>query len=736
MANTISYTFKLDGANKTVKDIEGLEKTLESLRGQIKNVELGSDAFKELQTEIRKADSALKNLDVALEGVDTAKLAGSFAKLGEGIGGGFAIATNALGALGLESSNVAQAEIRAQQAIAIVMGARAIAEGVVEGASAARLIVDKLTSIQTKINIGLFGADKVAKVTNAAATEGATIAQKALNLAMKSNPIILIISALIALIAAVAAFSGGTKDAETNQLALNAAMLSEIELSKTLNKNLSDKRQTEIELAIIQKKSSAEIYQLKLNDLNITKQQAQAELDKLANAIENGKQILKNTSAESDNYEKLREQQDSLIAAQKSASQTRADVQKQSLLLSATELQKHLDFELENEQKRLDKSKETNKKILEDRKKSLDDIRQALKDNQIQIDDLNDITEQQKLDRSKQRELDSAKTKYDELISLSKGNDSAKLAADKAYFDLKSSISTEYTIKQQLLDDKAKEDADKLAADQSIKDSENFIASADSKSALELAKLGNDNIAKLEYQRLNLESQLALELELAEKTGSDKQLIYDKYATAEIELEKSIVDAKKAERQKDFDNTIQGAQAISSSLQSISDTIFAYQLKNAKGNAAEEKKIRKKQFDVNKAFGIANAVIDGIQSVQKALNNPYPLNIVLAAASGVMAVANVAKIASTKFDDGGGSGGGGGGGSINGTVPIGDVSNSAQSSMFKAETVGANGSSDGKSNDPNKRMINNEPQKVYVLESDISKTQKRVSVIEQNASVG
>ena len=172
------------------------------------------------------------------------------------------------------------------------------------------------------------------------------------------------------------------------------------------------------------------------------------------------------------------------------------------------------------------------------------------------------------------------------------------------------------------------------------------------------------------------------------------------------------------------ENAALEAQQLIAATQALTDLAFSHQLKQAQGNAKKEREIRKKQFQVNKAFGIANSVIDGVQAVQKALNNPYPLNIILAVASGIMATANTVKIASTKFEDGGGAGdAGGGGGAVNlgagaGGVPINAPSN-ASTQLNQDGTVNS-GIKD---------------QKVYVVESEITYKQKSVVKIEQNAKI-
>lgn len=108
-----------------------------------------------------------------------------------------------------------------------------------------------------------------------------------------------------------------------------------------------------------------------------------------------------------------------------------------------------------------------------------------------------------------------------------------------------------------------------------------------------------------------------------------------------IALEKQKADAKQQIETQSF-----------AAAKGLSDAFFAIQLNNAKGNAEQELKIRKKQFEVDKAFSIARAVIDGVRAVQAALTIPPPFGPILAGVNGLLAAANVAKIASTKFDGG------------------------------------------------------------------------------------
>jgi len=169
----------------------------------------------------------------------------------------------------------------------------------------------------------------------------------------------------------------------------------------------------------------------------------------------------------------------------------------------------------------------------------------------------------------------------------------------------------------------------------------------------------------------------------------------------------------------------------------LSDAIFAIQIGNAKKGSAEELKLKKQQFNVNKAFAVTQATIDGVRAVQTVLASyPAPFNIPIAIATGISAVANVAKIASAKFDGGGASAGGSSGSS--GAAPqIGSTSlptpptinnpNNNTNTMFDAQ-----GNNLGQTND---QRTAQQPIKVFVTETDISEIQNRANKLKTQTTI-
>lgn len=192
-------------------------------------------------------------------------------------------------------------------------------------------------------------------------------------------------------------------------------------------------------------------------------------------------------------------------------------------------------------------------------------------------------------------------------------------------------------------------------------------------------------------------------------------------ADQKVEVNRKTEEQIRAERQKTFDTTVNGTGEAVKKTQAIFDLYFQWQLKQNKGNAQAERDIRKKQFNVNKAFGVAGSIIDGVGAIQKALNNPYPLNIILAVLTGVLATANTIKIATAKFDDSGGSSG-----------SAGDIGTTAQAPVVpQPNNTVTQISDDGKVTPKDSG-----PQKVFVLEGDITKSTKKVANIEETAKIG
>ena len=104
------------------------------------------------------------------------------------------------------------------------------------------------------------------------------------------------------------------------------------------------------------------------------------------------------------------------------------------------------------------------------------------------------------------------------------------------------------------------------------------------------------------------------------------------------------------------------AQQGFTALSALGDAYFSTQLANVQAGSKAELDLKKKQFAFNKKMQIGGAIMDTAKAITAAIAaNPFPsptlpISIALASITGA---AQIAKIASTKFDGGGGGGGGG-----------------------------------------------------------------------------
>ncbi len=155
----------------------------------------------------------------------------------------------------------------------------------------------------------------------------------------------------------------------------------------------------------------------------------------------------------------------------------------------------------------------------------------------------------------------------------------------------------------------------------------------------------------------------------------------------------------------------------------LSDAVFAYQLSNVKKGSAQELELRKKQFNLDKAFSLAKAGMDGTKAVLSTFaDTPGGLVIKSIAASlaGSIALTNITKIASAKFEGGASSGSVSapsvGSGSTNLPTPP-TIQQSNTTTQFDNQ-----GNNLGQSN---QRQVIDITGKVSVSQNDIEEKQKR-----------
>lgn len=243
-----------------------------------------------------------------------------------------------------------------------------------------------------------------------------------------------------------------------------------------------------------------------------------------------------------------------------------------------------------------------------------------------------DASEQLKVNEAaaqKERE-DKAAAAYAKALEKKKADDAIRLAESDAFWNAELALQEEYRKEEYILNKKAEDDQIAAEAAQMLRDENMYLWVAQKNREAREKKEADDKAAK------------------------DKEL-------AEL---KALEDAK-------FDIIRGGLD----NAQKVSDLFFEFKSKNLVKGSKEEEEVAKKQFQVNKAISLTLATNNGVEAVLNAFKSGQASPItpffpafpfVQASLAGVFAAANIAKIASSKFQP---SGGGGGGGDVSAPMP-------------------------------------------------------------------
>lgn len=150
MSKSIVFDVEVDSGN-SAKTLGSLKTELEEINAELENVEVGSKAFTELSDKARSTSSEIKTLEKTFEGLEPQQKTEAFVKGFEGIAGAVAVTAGSLQLFGVESDRIGKLEEKVQGAIAIAIGARSVAEGLLQAKIAARIIAEKASAVSTKV---------------------------------------------------------------------------------------------------------------------------------------------------------------------------------------------------------------------------------------------------------------------------------------------------------------------------------------------------------------------------------------------------------------------------------------------------------------------------------------------------------------------------------------------------------------------------------------------------------
>jgi len=697
-----SGTMTMRESTKAIKEYQtiALQAGAESPVGQqaIANAAKLTDELGDLKTQINNAANDGRNMQAALQ-------------LGSGIAAGYGAVQGTMALVGVESENLQKTFVKLQAVQSVLAGIEQI-----------RAILEKESFLMQKAKIVATKAQTAVEIVYAAAVGGTTGAMKALRLAMLSLPIVAIIAGIVALVAAIASFASEEEKAE----AQNEALTKSYERQSDALSRSTSARQREldnmIKLRTAQGASEEELHQLELDRLK------ESEIARVKGwELERRLMAQKQTQY----YQALREGNEELATSIRGeVSQHRSKYQElksldgqyknDKLVLEAEFKNKEAEKEEESNNKAIEKRKareEAEKKRLEDEAKLRAEREKLMKDYMlasIEDEELQKLMILQESHKREEAELIAKFGKDTELLKQLQTKQDTELNA------LNEELGAQRKAAQDEKDKKA--EADKLAKIQS----DNLSARSRIEGELMNMQLESDLKRELQAELWKLEMEDALL-----NTDLTEGEIFKIKADYESKL--SQLKKQKAEEDKQIQlDTINASTQIAAqglnSIQSLSDAIFSAKMSKLEKGSAAELAAAKKQFEINKKLQIASAVISGVQGVINALTAqsvvPEPFGTILKAANavaiGISTGANIAKIKNSKFE-GGGSVSSSGGSVSAPSMPMPNVS---EPSLTATAGLAGSGTTDTK------------PNKVYVLDSDITAQQNQSAKVQTLATFG
>jgi hypothetical protein len=223
------------------------------------------------------------------------------------------------------------------------------------------------------------------------------------------------------------------------------------------------------------------------------------------------------------------------------------------------------------------------------------------------------------------------------------------------------------------------------------------------------------------------EAQQAALLEIEQRYQSER----DRLAEEEKAKQKELADNEIAEAQRAKDAKMammqtyaQQTSQLLSAIASLVDTNAQNEIRKAAGNEKKQEELRKKAFEKNKKMQLAMAVVNAAQGILSAMAAPFPINIGMAVVAAATGIANIAKIASTKYESPGSAP----------TAPnTAAATTAAENAMPSFNLFGTGGNSQQNAGIPS--MENQMVVKAVVTESDITETQGKVNKYALNAEL-
>lgn len=515
-------------------------------------------------------------------------------------------------------------------------------------ATEAGVIVENQSLLAKGKNLILTGLQTVA-------TTVLTAAQYAYNLAISLNPIGLMVAAAIALVSVGYKLVSMFQEAEAETNNYNKSIKKSTEELKKQNAELAksktrleESNKFQLDYAKASGKSAEELRKLAIKHAEEELALARKNKEIAKSTYLREKDILSSMKANDADDEVIKKQTELVTKAGDSAKQMREIAQDEYKEL--VDLKKQQRIEIKQEQTdSLKDQKENNKSLIDAQKEKLND----------ELDQIKEFIKQAKAEtaerlRTEQENEELAvNEKFNTQIKLAKkhGKDTTALEIEQA--NQLNEIRLKYQaqeyakaeeLRQKELDAIKESNRLKLEAEQELQAQIEAIDEANFQAGLQ------KSMTEDEYA-LELVRQKYFALEEAAKGNAEQLAIIEAAKALEIEA----IDKKSKDKQVAAENELRQKrlQLAGQAFTAIGDIIGAFTAKNDKD--------ARKQFEIQKAFNLAAAVTNTAMAVTGALTaggNPIKLatgmQFVEAGIAAATGAVNIAKIASSRFGGGGG----------------------------------------------------------------------------------
>ena len=615
------------------------------------------DAVGDASAEIKQLSSDTGELDTLL----SAMTAG---------GGVFETVVGSLELMGVSTLDVEEAQRKLQAVMAVVQGLTAVQNN-----------LQKESALMLGVSAVQTWALNKAKLAEAAATRGGTVAtiaataaQRVFNAVAKANPYVLLATALVSVVGALALFSKGTREAERAQKAMDE------ELARTNEQieRIKSESDFDIEIAKAAGKSEAAIRKMRLEaaraalalaDLQLDRAMASGTSEQIKQAQEQSqnawqgvmKVLNDNTIAEvkarhEGNKKKVaavKSGGDDVARAQSEAAQKERDAIRQAedamtqLMQEGLERQRReINLQYDRQIEDLKRTLATEKSLTQKARESINQTITALEKKKVQeLKNLSDEEVRVRIETEQriiQNVLETVKQNSEQELALKRqqlyNEEQLEVeAAQKEITDAEERERLITTIHAKYNAEREKMDADAYNAylDQLTKETETRFKTA-------MAQAGNN---ELEVLRLNVD----MRKELLDQAQQQEGESIEAFNLRKLELEQQYQDAKKDLADKEIaieQSKLQAAAGVANGMSQV----FEAMGEDNTAFAQLSKVLALAEIAINTGKAIA-------AGVAQAMSVPYPANLVAIATTVATVLANIATaiktVKSAKFAQGG-----------------------------------------------------------------------------------